>query len=95
MEIRTIITCLLLTVPLHNSEDETLENTNYCTPYCATPCHQQPKKPMEIRNIITCLLYTTTLHYSENETLAETRYCTFCCATNAINNLKELWKYEQ
>ena len=81
METRIIITCLLLSLPLHCYEDETLADTSFCTPYCATPCHQQPQQTMEIITIITCLLLTLPLYCSEDETLAEKSYFTPHCAT--------------
>ena len=34
----------IFTVPLQYSEDETLADITYCTPYCDTPCLQQPKQ---------------------------------------------------
>ena len=72
MEIITIITCLLFTVPLHYSEDETLADTSYCTPYCATPGDQQPKQSRkESPTINTYLLFTVDVHSSEDKICAQ------------------------
>ena len=54
----TIITCLLFTVTFLFCHDETMANTSYCTPYCATPGNQQPKQSWkEAPSLLIIFLY--------------------------------------
>ena len=66
---------------MHSSIDQTWEEIIYCTPYCATPCDQQPKQSIEISTITTYFIFTMAVRYSKDQKMAEISSCTTYCAT--------------
>ena len=66
---------------VHSSIDQTWEEIISFTPYCATPCNQQPEQSMEISTITTYFIFTMAVHYSKYQTMAEISSCTPYCDT--------------